>query len=56
MKTSDCCGAEPLWEDTDLCSACEEHADFTDDDCPVCGKEDSNGVPCSKDCLLADLM
>ena len=25
-------------------------------DCPVCGKEDSNGVPCSKDCLKADLM
>lgn len=25
-------------------------------ECPVCGKEDSNGVPCSKDCLKADLM
>lgn len=25
-------------------------------DCPVCGKENAGGVPCSKDCLLADLM
>lgn len=25
-------------------------------DCPVCGKENAVGVPCSKDCLLADLM
>ena len=26
---SNCCGASPLWE-TDLCSACKEHADFTE--------------------------
>lgn len=24
---SNCCGASPLWE-TDLCSACKEHAEF----------------------------
>lgn len=28
---SNCCGADPLWE-TDLCSACYEHAEFDDED------------------------
>lgn len=25
---SNCCGAPPLWENTDLCSDCKEHAEF----------------------------
>ena len=25
-------------------------------ECPIRGKEDSNGVPCSLDCLKADLL
>ena len=29
MKTSNCCGAD-RWYETDICSACKEHADFTD--------------------------
>jgi hypothetical protein len=28
---SNCCGASPLWE-TDLCSACKEHAEFYDEE------------------------
>jgi len=28
---SNCCGAQPFWE-TDLCSACYEHAEFTNED------------------------
>jgi hypothetical protein len=28
---SNCCGAPPLWE-TDLCSACKEHAEFYEEE------------------------
>lgn len=27
-KYSNCCGAPPLWEESDLCSDCKEHAEF----------------------------
>ncbi|MEN8251699.1 MAG: hypothetical protein ABFS32_22460 [Bacteroidota bacterium] len=30
MLVSTCCGAE-AWNETDLCSACKEHADFEED-------------------------
>jgi hypothetical protein len=29
MENSECCGAE-RWNDTDICSDCREHADFTE--------------------------
>ena len=27
-----------------------------DDACPICDKPNSGGVPCSKDCLKADML
>jgi len=29
MEQSNCCGAD-RWYETDICSECREHADFTD--------------------------
>jgi len=31
MEHSECCGAD-RWYETDICSECREHTDFTDEE------------------------
>ncbi len=45
---SNCCGA-PFWAETDICSACKEHADDTCDSCEGTGKIDNKNVESTQD-------
>jgi predicted amidophosphoribosyltransferase len=47
---SNCCSASPI-ENTDLCSACKEHADFYPDHCPSCGVYFDDEVTICSECL-----
>ena len=33
-----------------------EEEELENTECPICGKPDAGGVPCSLDCLKADIL